>query len=205
MKKNTLIFVDRQLSISIAANLVGVLQTNTVTDSTNASVSWLVRVGFDQGEATTNQLDAREMLPEDLIYYFHDYIENRFTNLEEALPKLSTGASASFIPGNVISINGVLRFNDLEIPENYSPFSPVEIPINKVMFHGEECIVAELRGDNGSYRIPVFLPVSSSFQVLFCQNQPVEITGVLRWIPPYSPGGASSLNLAIRAAAVWLR
>lgn len=202
-QKNTLIYVDRNLSIATAANLVGVMTSKSDSESSKVGLNWLISASVDESSSTAKQYDIREMLPEDLAYYYHERIENRFENLTELIPLLTTGIKDSLIPGNVISVYGKLTFPNFQLPTNYSPFEPVEIDIKSYLFHGEDCMIAELK--NEDYRIPVYLPTSSKYQVAFCHNQPVEITGIVRWTPPYSPGGRNSSNLAIRGALVWLR
>ena len=70
-------------------------------------------------------------------------------------------------------------------------------------FHGETCFTGIL--EERGFRIPVYFLESAKNQVCFSVNQPVEVTGIVRWSPPYSPGGAHSLSLAVRVAALWLR
>ena len=202
--ENTLIYVDSKLSISIAANLVGVLSSSEQTQSNKIGVNWLLTSSIGVEESSTTQKDIRELLPEDLVYLFYPHIVQKFDNLENALPLLNTTSPDSLKPGNVVSLKGKLVFNELgENPPSFSPFTPQDVNLKSFFFHGEECIVGELH--NSNYKIPVYLPSLSKYQVVFCHNQPVEITGIVRWSPPYSPGGASSLNLTIRCAAVWLR
>lgn len=201
--KNTLIYVDKNLSIAMAANIVGVMKTTSQSENAKIGLNWLISAGYDEGTATSNQSDIREMLPEDLVYYFHEKIGNQFKNLGELIPKLSTGTEGSLIPGNIVSVYGKLSFPNFNFPSNYSPFEPVEIEMKSYLFHGEECVIGELK--NEDYRIPVYLPLSAKYQVAFCHNQPVELTGIVRWTPPYSPGGRGSSNLALRCAMVWLR
>lgn len=201
--KGIILYVDRSLAIAIAANLVGVLNTKGQSRTEKVGFNWLVSAGQDDAWANTSQLDIREMLPEDLVYYFYNKIPYRYENLESLLPKLTVGTSDSLLPGNVVSVKGSLFFPNLTLNANNSPFEEVELDVKKHIFHGEECIVAELK--NGDYKIPVYLPYSSRFQVLFCQNQPVELTGVVRWIPSYNPNGSRSINLALRCAVVWLK
>lgn len=201
--RSVLIYVDRAFSISIAANLVGITKTISKSATTRIAVNWLISAGADDGSITADQIDIREMLPEDLVYYFQDKIKNRFESLKDLIPQLSTGVSSSLIPGNVVSVCGKLFFKDLAMASNFSPFEPFDVDLKSSIFHGEECIVAELKTED--YRIPIYLPVSSKYQVAFCHNQPVEIMGIVRWTPPYSPGGSSSINLAIRCAVIWLK
>lgn len=201
--ENTLIYVDSKLSIAIAAKLVGVLSSSGKSQSNKIGINWLITSSIDEEHSSTTQVDIRELLPEDLVYLYYPHIDQKFEDLEKAIPLLNTTSSGSLKPGNVISIKGKLIFHEFDsiLPE-FLPFSPEDIELKSYFFHGEECIIGELCGTN--HKIPIYFPAISKYQIAFCHNQPVEITGIVRWSPPYSPGGASSLNLVVRCAAVWL-
>lgn len=201
--KHTLIYVDRALAIAIAAKLVGVLRTRSAGSKTTAGVNWLVSAQVEDSAGTSEQADIREMLPEDLMHYIYPQIGERYDKLDSVLTKLATGTKDSLIPGDVVSISGKLHFPQLASIGSYSPFQDIDVDLPSVQFHGEACLVAELKDE--SYILPVFLSEVAKYQVSFCHDQPVEITGIVRWTPPYSPGGAHALNLALRGAAVWLR
>jgi hypothetical protein len=201
---HTLVFVDRPLAVAVAAKLVGVLTTHTNGFTTRTSLNWLISAGMDEQNADTRQVDIREMLPEHLLYYVYPHIDSFFPSINtQLLDKLATGPSGGFIPGDVLSVCGTLRLHNIDAVPPVSPFDPVELNLPTTVFHGEVCIPVELKDSN--YTLPVFIPENAKYQVAFCHNQPVEITGIVRWAPPYSPGGARSLNLAIRIAALWLR
>jgi hypothetical protein len=200
---NTLVYVDRPLAIAIAAKLVGVLQTQTEGSSKTASFNWLVSAGVGSQDTSATASDVRELLPEDLLYFLYPHIQHRLTSIEPVIGKFSAGTADSFSPGTIVSIHGNLTFPELDLPEKYSPFKHSDINLPSVMFHGEPCIVGRL--ESGSFIIPVFFSESSKYQVVFCNDEPVEVTGVLRWTPPYSPKGGRALNLAIRCAALWLQ
>jgi hypothetical protein len=202
-ESHTLIFVDRALATAIAAKVVGVLKSHSEGRNKKVGANWLISAGLEATETTSEQYDLREMLPEDLMYYIYPTIPEKHDKISSLLPKMTTGTNNSLAPGDVVSVNGRLLFRGFSPVEGHSPFQDTDVDLPLISFHGEKCIVAELFDD--SYKIPVYLPDSAKYQVVYCNNQPVEITGITRWVPPYSPGGAGSLNLAIRAAAVWLR
>lgn len=201
--RHTLIFVDKPLVVAIAAKVVGVLTSHAKGRHARAGANWLISAGVEATETTSEQYDIREMLPEDLIYYIYPDILEKHDKISTILPKMSTGVKDSLVPGDVISISGQLNFSQIPELENHSPFQSTEINLPIISFHGENCIVAELKDDG--YNLPIYLPELAKYQVVYCHDQPVEITGIVKWVPPYSPGGAGSLNLAIRSAAVWLR
>jgi hypothetical protein len=201
---NTLVYVDRPLAIAIAAKLVGVLQTQTEGSSKTASFNWLVSAGVGAQNTSAKASDVRELLPEDLVHFLYPHISERHSSIEPIIGKFSAGTGDAFVPGTVVSVQGRLSFPDLDgLSEAYSPYKHTDVKIPEVMFHGETCIVGKL--ESGAFMIPVFFSETSKYQVAFCNNEPVEITGVLRWTPPYSPKGGRALNMAIRCAALWLQ
>lgn len=200
---NTIVYVDRPLAIAIAAKLIGVLQTQTQGTTKSASLNWLITTNLGSQSSTARGSDVRELMPEDLVYHFYDAISEKHDKIEQIIGRLSTGTENGFIPGTVISIKGKLVFPDLTLPAAISPFTSPDIDLPTLIFHGEPCIVGQLKSDD--YVIPVYFTESAKYQIVFCNNQPVEVTGVLRWVPPYSPNGGRAINLAIRCAALWLR
>lgn len=200
---NILVYVDQPLAVALAAKLVGILTTHTDGQHSRAGINWLISAGVETTQTGSYQNDVREMLPEDLIYYLFPKISERYESVSTSLDKLATTSSESLVPGDVISICGSLNFPHMNEDINFSPLENIELDLPSVSFHGERCIVAQL--SDSQYKIPVYFPDISKYQVIFCQNQPVEVTGIVRWVPPYSPSGARALNIAIRVAALWLR
>jgi hypothetical protein len=204
VKNNTVVYVDRTLAVAIAAKLVGVLQTQTEGANRSASFNWLVSAAVGSQNTSARASDVRELLPEDLIYFLYPHIKERHASVEPVIGRLSSGAGDAFTPGTPISICGELSFPSLEnLPTAYKPYEGVEIDLPQVTFHGEKCVVAQLK--SGAFVVPVFFEEAAKYQVAFCHEQPVEVTGILRWTPPYSPRGGRALNMAIRSAALWLR
>lgn len=204
IERNTLVYVDHNLIVAVAAKLIGVLKTQGQGHKSSAKLNWFVQVGHESSVTTTEEVDIRQMLPEDIVYLLYPHIQEKHANVEPVLSRFTTGTRDSLIPGNVVSIKGKLIFKDLGTQtETHEPFSNVDINLPSHSYHGEKCIVAELH--DGGYRLPVYIPEVAKYQTCFCHNDPVEVTGIVRWHPAYSPGGAGSLNLAIRCAALWLR
>jgi hypothetical protein len=200
-----LVYVDKPMAVAIAAKLIGVLRTATHNTKNAVSLNWLVGASTEAGDSNSDQTDLREMLPEVLMYMLYQKIPSRGLSLEETVSKFVLGATGSLIPGDVVSTKGKMEFPGLEKVPEFSPEmdSRVELPLKARFFHGEACVLAFLT--DGAYRLPVYVPETSKYQLAFCHEQPVEVTGVVRWVPPYSPGGARALGLALRCAAVWLR
>lgn len=202
--ERVLVWVDRPLAIAAAAKMAGVLRTKGSAAGGKAGLNWLVSTEVSTLESDAITSDIRELLPEELMYHFYSLISMRPNSVDAALPYLTANSKNGALPGAVVSVPGRLSFPGLpeKLPE-YSPYSHVDVAIPTAVFHGETTIVAKL--STAEYSVPVFLGESARHHVLFCNNQPVEVTGILRWVPPYSPGGARSCNLAIRCFALWLR
>jgi len=204
MIKNTLVWVDRQLAASVAAKMAGVLQTKGSNFKTRGAVNWLIAAELSSERSSSITADIRELLPEDLIYHFYEYIPDRGIQVSQIASRLSTSSKDGYKPGTVVSIEGNLLFPKVKFGrQKITPFDQPDIEVPEVHFHGDLSIGAELTSDK--YTLPVFFPAASKYQILYCNQQPVEISAVLRWVPPYSPGGAASLNLALSPFALWLR
>jgi hypothetical protein len=188
----------------MAVKLVGLELHRNRTNTTGGGFSWLVQAYVSRDESVGSTTDIREILPEEIMYEVYRAIGDEFKckTLAPCIEKMAATGPDRLLPGHPISVIGVLTFAELGTLK-YDPFAPPDINMKTFQFHGEECFVGELQGDG--YRIPVYFPKESMAQVAFSSGEPVEITGIVRWSPPYSPKGARSLSLAIRVAALWLR
>lgn len=200
---HTLVYVDRELAVAIATKLVGLLLGKEAREGRGISLNWLIQSSISVDETEIITRDLREMLPEDVIYLVYDRITNKFENVPEAIKAFARSGDQRLLPGEVVSVTGQLMFSGLVLPDAFDPFSPPDIQVKTFNFHGEQCFVGRLSQE--AFNLPVYFPETAKQQVMFAHSQPVEVTGIVRWSPPYSPGGASSLNLVMRAAALWLR
>jgi hypothetical protein len=198
------VYTDRDLTIAMAVPLIGVQSERLVEHDQTAGFNWLVQARIGRGESSSVMQDIRELLPEELAHAVFDAIpdERKELSVKDAVAMLSATGEARVLPGRPMSITGLLHINELVELSKFDPFDPPPIDLKTFNFHGETCFAAELQGDN--YRLPVYFGDASRAQVAYCHTNPVELTGVLRWCPPYSPRGAASLQLALRVAAVWL-
>ena len=188
----------------MAVRYIGALTKEGQTTGTGAGFNWLVQASLRSDESREVTTDIRDLLPEDLMHSLFAALPQSasFDSVEAAVERLADASPSRLLPGNPISIAGILRFTG--VPANFDPFNPPDIEINTFHFHGERCFVGELHSTD-AFRLPIYFSAESKNQVLFSNAQPVKVTGIVRWSPPYSPGGSRSLTLAIRAAALWLR
>lgn len=193
---NTLIYVDSSPLLAIATKLVGSTITQARGESGQVGLKLFASAALSSQESRQVQRDLALFLPEDLMYEVFPLITDRFENLDAAKTRLTTGPDHGFRPGAVVSVGGVLRRSRDRKEGDHGELEEVE-------FHGESALAAGLQSDE--LRLPVYCPRPARQQLEAQLGEPVELTGILRWVPPYSPGGSSSWNLALRVVAVWLR
>jgi hypothetical protein len=200
----TLVYADRDLLVAMAVPLIGVQTEREVETRGRGGFNWLVQADLARAVSKSVLEDIRELLPEDLAYSVRDAIPDGRRSLEvkQAIDLLRESGESRVIPGTPASLTGSLSMPALLGLEDFDPFKPKPIEIDRFEFHGDSCFVGELQGDG--FRLPVYFIDSSLSHVAYCNDNPVELTGVFRWCPPYSPRGATSLSLALRVAAVWL-
>lgn len=202
---HTLVYVDRNLAVAMAVKLVGLQHHSSKTEGAGGSFNWLIQAYVSRDDSLGITTDIRELLPEEVIYEIYEAIDDeyKFNRVATCVEKMAESGEKRLLPGRPISVQGVLRFPNLAKVTDYNPFDPPDIQVKTFKFHGEQCFIGEIHGEG--FRMPIYFDEAAKAQVAFCDENPVEITGIVRWSPPYSPKGARSLNLVIRAAALWLR
>jgi hypothetical protein len=188
----------------MAVPLIGLQSQKIVQNGASASFNWLIQSQISRNRSESILADIREILPEELAHGLLNAIpENRkHLTMKAAIAALVETGAERVLPGNPMSVEGVLKIPGLQSLKAFDPFKPPSIELDTFTFHSESCFVGELHGDG--YKLPVYFDEASRAQVAYCHENPVELTGILRWCPPYSPRGASYLQLALRVAAVWL-
>lgn len=200
---NTLVYVDKQLAVAIAVKLIGLLLGQSERERKGITLNWLIGGSISVDEAKSAVQDLREMLPEDIIYSIYEKIPHKFNNVEDTVRALAMSDENRILPGEVLTLPGQMTFPRVELPSSFDPFEPQDIDVDVFNFHGEKCFASKLV--QGGFSLPTYFLESAKQEVVFSNEQPVEVTGIVRWSPPYSPGGAASLNLVIRVVALWLR
>lgn len=202
---HTLVYVDKELATAMAVKLVGLQSEETRTRGVGGSFNWIIQANVADESSSSISVDIRELLPEDVMYRVYDALEPsyKFDNLSNAITRLSQTGDHALLPGQPISVTGTLSFPSITRTGPYDPFNPPDLTVPTFLVHGERCFAGTLTGDG--FHLPVYFPEPAKVQVAFCHEEPVEVTGIVRWSPPYSPKGGRALSLIIRAAAVWLR
>lgn len=202
---HTLVYVDRQIAVAMAVKLVGLEQHKQSVNTGAGGFNWLIQANVEHSESTGIMTDIRELLPEEVMYVIYDAIDDeyKYNNVESCVRGMEQRGDCQLLPGRPISVSGLLHFPDLQALDSYDPYNPPDVEMRTFNFHGERCFAGVIHGDG--FKLPVYFHESAKEQVAFANDNPIEITGIVRWSPPYSPSGASSLNLVIRVAAVWLR
>lgn len=200
----TLVYADRQLGVAMAVPLIGVQSQQVMEHGQTAGFNWLVQARIERAGSASVMQDIRELLPEELAHAVLEAIPHgrKHLSTKAAVSLLAATDDSRVLPGNPMSIGGLLYIPGIEELSTFDPFDPPPIDVKTFNFHGETCFAAELQGEG--YRLPVYFGYDSRAQVAYCHTHPVELTGVLRWCPAYSPQGAASLHLAMRVGAVWL-
>ena len=202
---HTLVYVDRELAIAMAVKLVGLELNKQKTNTGSGGFNWLIQANVVHGETTGIMTDIRELLPEEVMYELYNAIdaEYKYPNVQACVQGMGQSGDRQLLPGRPISVSGLLRFPDMKAIAAYDPYNPPDIEMRTFNFHGERCFAGEIHGEG--FKLPIYFHESAKEQIAFADGNPIEITGIVRWSPPYSPLGASSLNLVIRVAGVWLR
>lgn len=201
----TLVYVDSKLAVAMAAKLVGSELQEENNIEVGGAFNWLVQAYVNKGDGTSITREISELLPEEVMYELYAAIsdEFKFPKISDCINKMADVSTNRLLPGRSISVEGVLSFPDLGELANYNPFDPPDITLKTFKFYGEPCFTGELRAEG--FRLPIYFDETAKAHIVYCNDQPVEVTGIVRWSPPYSPKGANSLSLVIRAAALWLR
>lgn len=199
---HTPVYVDKQLITSIGVQLVGLRIDQSRTKGGGASLNWLIQSNISVSETDGIARDITELLPERVLYMIYPEIKHKFLDVEKAVNTLALTGDNKMLPGEPVSIKGSLSFPDIG-ESVFDPFSPPELLVKTFQVHGESCFVGKLEG-NG-FTLPLYFLEEAKQQVGFCNKMAVEAVGIVRWSPAYSTGGAKSLNLIVRVAALLLR
>jgi len=199
----TLVYVDRQLAIAMAVKLIGLQISEERSTGGGGSFNWLIQAYVSHDASTGITTDIRELLPEEVMYELYDAIsdEYKFEKVSDCVTAMAESGDKRLLPGRPISVQGKLMLPDMKL-SRYDPFNPPDIEVKTFNFHGEKCFTGKLHGDD--FILPIYFDEGAEAQVAFCHQQPVEVTGIVRWSPSYSPQGSRALNLVIRTAALWL-
>ena len=199
MVQNSLVYVNKNLVVPLAAKLLG--STITIAHGTNAEA------GFDwffQSKASVEynkeiQTNLIDFFAEDIFLMAYEKIENNNIPVKEFCKNVQL---MKYSLSEVVSIKGILSMPDISVSEKYNPFSPAPISISQIYkINDIECFIGRLSLDG--FEIPIYFPLCSKDLVCYCKNKPVEIVGVLKWSPTYEVN-SYAMNQTILAVALLL-
>ena len=183
---DVLIKVDKEMAIAVAASLLGAQVTVSESESATASFSWLLGASVSNTDTSGRVSDIRTLLPEHLAYEISKEVREIHETVGNLISVLPTKK-----PGDTILVRGQLDTHNKLV-------RGTEVS----MLQDEECGVFSL--NDASFSLPLYFPLPWKADLNHLMGQPVLISAVVRWTPPYSPKGSASLNLALRPFAIWL-
>lgn len=201
----SLVYVDKDRIIGVAVPFIG--SEFHITKQTEASggFSWLL-----QGEVSKTRQEGiytriQDLLPQTIVNKLIEQFpkELTFTDVDECTKKLKEWENEDNI-GKSIIVKGIFSVTGITTPALYDPFNPQDFSsIKTVSYNGEECIIGQLSGDG--VRLPVYMSKNSLNQgVAYCNNQYVEILGVLGFSPWYDVGKNRTINTVLSGIALWV-
>jgi hypothetical protein len=195
---NTLIYVDKDLILPIAARLVGTSLSSSSAKGGASGLNWVVAATGSYSREKGTEIEMAKLFPEDIFHYCYQHIEHQALT---ARSYASAAANHQLVPPNVVSVTGVLRIEGSG-PSTYDPFDPPKIdPPNQYRVYGYRTFSARLETDG--FAVPIYFLANSLDLVFYANNKPVEVVCVTKWSPSYEVGG-NTLNIIMLCAALLL-
>ncbi|WP_424970630.1 hypothetical protein [Dinoroseobacter sp. S76] len=200
-----LVYVDGETIRSIAVKYVGMEIGRTSGREISGSWNFLIQGEVSGAETNSVMRDIRAMLPEDIVLAVVPNLPSEvvFSSVGEAVEAFAQSGENRLVSGAAVRLRGRIVVPNHDETLEFDPFAPPKLELPVVTFHDEQCFVVRVEGDD--YRLPVYVPEAAKSQLVFCHDNPVDLLGIVKWSPGYSPRGGRSLNLAVRAVALWLR
>lgn len=196
---NTLIYVDRQLIVPVAARLVGSSVSAGKNVDVRGGLSWMVAASTGYSEEIATEVQIADLFPEDVFWFAYDQIVTRQLRVSEFCDKISRREVV--VPATV-SVFGTLELEG-EVPTSYNPFDPPSFePPGYYDVGGVRCFLGKIVAADG-FAVPVYFREEAASQVYYAHKKPVEIVGVVKWAPTYEVGGYS-INAVLLDVAVLL-
>lgn len=196
---NSLVYVDKNLVVPLAAKLLGSTITISKGGSADAGFDWFFqsRAGIEYNkEIQTNIVD---FFAEDIFTMAYDKIRNKNLGIKEFCKNVQL---MEYALSDIVSIQGVLTIPGITVGQ-YNPFDPPQIDIpHKYKINDIECFIGRLSHEG--FEVPIYFPVCSKDLICYCINKSVEIVGVLKWSPTYEVS-AYAMNQTVLAVALLLQ
>jgi hypothetical protein len=195
---NTLIYVEKDLILPIAARLVGTMVSSGSTRAASGGLNWVAAATASYSSEKSTEIEMAKLFPEDVFHYCYPQIIHRGLTVR----KYCTGvASHELVPPNVVAVSGVLRISG-STPPQYDPFDPPKIDLpNQYRLYGYRTFYAALEAEG--FIVPIYFLADSADMVFYANNKPVEVVSVIKWSPSYEVGG-HMLNVVMICAALLL-
>lgn len=196
---NTLIYVEKELILPIAAKLIGSSTGTSSTQSTSAGFSWFLAARLGYSGETASETRLSDLFPEDIFTVTYQEISRQNLTIRQFAEAAS---SREITPPDVVTIQGALSFPDIP-HHSYDPFQPPQISIAKeYRLYGYTCFTGVLERDG--FKIPIYFLSESAEIVYYAHDKPVEVVGVVKWSPTYEVAG-HALNCIVLAAGLLLQ
>ena len=186
-----LAYIDHPLVCQIATGLIGSEVELRQHKSSIVGLNFKVMVSRDTGQERATSTRIENLLPEVLVDAVQEQVTERARTLDDVSSRLVAGVVDGFRPGTPLLIQEArLRAADGREDDD-------------CLLAGELCAPSLI--ESGSYFLHSCFAAQHRETMHQLAGQPISILGVMRWTPSYEIPGASSVNLAMRVAAVWLR
>lgn len=196
---NSLVYVDKNLVVPLAAKLLGSTITISKGGSADAGFDWFFqsRAGIEYNkEIQTNIVD---FFAEDIFTMAYDKIENKNLPVKEFCKNVQL---MKYALSDIVSIKGILTIPDITVGQ-YNPFDPPQISIPHIYkINGIECFIGRLSYEG--FEVPVYFPLCSKDLICYCVNKSVEVVGVLKWSPTYEVS-SYAMNQTVLGVALLLQ
>ena len=112
--------VDKQLILPIGVKLLGSSLATRDAESVEGGFNWFVAAKMGYTGETSTEIRVSELFPEDIFLLAYEQIVRRNLRVHEYSQQVN---NHTIELSNVISVNGLLRFPDIEL-KPYDPFQP---------------------------------------------------------------------------------
>jgi hypothetical protein len=197
---NTLIYVDKDLIVPIAARLVGTSISASAGEEVSGGLDWIVAATAGYSKERTAETDVAKLFPEDVFNYAYPKIGQVRLSIRDYCAGVSERAIR---PPEVISVIGSLHISGIDTLK-YDPFNPPKIDLpDQYRVYGYRTFSGALEAEG--FSVPVHFLADSAELVFYANDKPVEVVGVVKWAPSYETGGYALSGILLCAALLLAR
>lgn len=202
---SSLIYVNKEKVVGVAVPFIGSEVKVIKQTSASGGFSWLLQgeVSRAKQEGMTTQI--HDLLPETIVNKLLACFpkELMFESVDSCTKALKEWEKQDNI-GKPIFVSGILRIPNLNISSQYDPLNPPDLSsIKSILYNGEESVICEIVGDG--VHLPLYLNKDALTMVGYCNNQVVDVIGVLRFSPWYDAGKNRTINLILNGIVIWVK